>query len=63
MALSETYLAWETELKEKSREEGRQEEKVVIALNMLRGNISPDVVAEITGLRIAQIQQLQNADQ
>jgi hypothetical protein len=45
-----------------SRQEGRQEEKVTIALNMLRGNIAPDVVAEVTGLTIAQIQQLQTSN-
>jgi predicted transposase YdaD len=52
-------VAWETELKGTSRQEGRQEEKVTIALNMLQRHISPDVVAEVTGLSIAQVQQLQ----
>jgi hypothetical protein len=37
MALSEAYVAWETELKGASRQEGRQEEKVAIALNSCRG--------------------------
>jgi predicted transposase/invertase (TIGR01784 family) len=67
MALSEAYVAWETELKgtsrQEGRQEGRQEEKVTIALNMLQRSIAPDVVAEVTGLTIAQIQQLAIADQ
>jgi hypothetical protein len=63
MALSEAYMAWETELKGASCQEGRQEEKVAIALNMLQRNIPPDVVAEVTGLTIAEIQQLQTTAQ
>jgi hypothetical protein len=63
MALSEAYVAWETELKGASRQEGRQEEKVAIALNMLQRHIAPDVVAEVTGLTMEQIRQLQTTEQ
>ncbi len=55
MALSEAYVAWETELKGASR----QEEKMAIALNMLRDSLPLEQIARFTGLTIAQIQQLQ----
>jgi hypothetical protein len=55
MALSEAYLTWEAELLGASR----QQEKESIALNMMRKNMSLDVVAEVTGLTIAQLQMLQ----
>jgi hypothetical protein len=68
MALSEAYLAWETELKETSREEGLREgllegeEKraMAIALNLLNQGIAMEVITKATGLTIAQIQQLQD---
>lgn len=59
MALSETYLAWEAELKGMSRQEGRQEEKTVIALNLLQKNMPLELVAEVTGLTIAELQKIQ----
>jgi predicted transposase/invertase (TIGR01784 family) len=63
MALSEAYLAWETELKDTSREEGLQEgeEKSAkaIALSLLNQGIAIEVITKATGLTIAQIQQLQ----
>jgi hypothetical protein len=59
MALSEAYVAWETELKEKSREEGAQRTASAIVLNMLHDNLPLAQIARLTGLTIAQIQQLQ----
>jgi predicted transposase/invertase (TIGR01784 family) len=64
IALSEAYLAWETELKETSREEGLQEGEEkrfrAIALNLLNQGIATEVITKATGLTIAQIQQLQD---
>jgi hypothetical protein len=60
MALSEAYLAWETELKEASREEGEQRRAMAIALNLLNQGIAMEVITKATGLTIAQIQQLQD---
>jgi len=39
--------------------EGKVEEKNQIALNMLRSNISTDLVAQFTGLTLKQIEKLQ----
>jgi hypothetical protein len=52
MALSEAYLAWETELKETSKER----KAMAIALNLLNQGISIEVITKATGLTIAQIQ-------
>jgi hypothetical protein len=63
MALSEAFLAWEQNTQEQSkqegRQEGRQEERLDIALNMLRRHLALETIAEVTGLTIAQLQQLQ----
>jgi hypothetical protein len=56
MALSEAFLAWE----QQTQEQSKQEEKRAIALNMLRKNLDLETIAEVTGLAIDQIQQLQN---
>jgi hypothetical protein len=55
MALSEAYLAWETELKETSE----QRKAMAIALSLLNQGIAMEVITKATGLTIAQIQQLQ----
>ena len=47
---------------EEGREEGREEERRSLALKMLQENISLEAIVRITGLSIAQLQQLQ-ADQ
>jgi predicted transposase/invertase (TIGR01784 family) len=76
MALSEAYLAWETELKETSREEGLREglqeglreglqegeerRAIAIAQNLLTQGIAIEIITKATGLTIAQIQQLQD---
>jgi hypothetical protein len=56
MALSEAYLAWETELKETSEER----KAIAIAQNLLTQGIAIEVITKATGLTIAQIQQLQD---
>ncbi|MEA5620195.1 flagellar assembly protein H, partial [Cronbergia sp. UHCC 0137] len=38
---------------------GKAEEKTLIALNMLRSGLSIDLIAQITGLSLEQIQKLQ----
>jgi predicted transposase YdaD len=55
MALSEAFLAWEQETKSKERQ--------AIALNMLKKNLSLETIAEVTGLTIVQLQQLQAENQ
>ena len=47
---------------EEGREEGREEERRSLALKMLHENIPLEAIIRITGLSIAQLQQLQ-ADQ
>ena len=38
---------------------GKTQERNQIALNMLRSNIAPDLVAQLTGLTLKQVQKLQ----
>jgi predicted transposase/invertase (TIGR01784 family) len=67
MALSEAYLAWETELKETSREEGLREglhegeerRARAIAITMLQDNLPVEQIVRFTGLTLAQVQQIQ----
>jgi predicted transposase/invertase (TIGR01784 family) len=47
------------EAKSEGKLEGRQEERQEIAINLLRRNLPLETTAEVTGLTIAQIQQLQ----
>jgi predicted Rossmann fold nucleotide-binding protein DprA/Smf involved in DNA uptake len=56
MALSEAFLAWEEQKETQSREAERRS----IALNLLRENISLEMIARTTGLTIASLQQLQS---
>lgn len=55
MALSEAFLAWEQQKETQSRQAERQ----AIALKMLRKTLPLETIAEVTGLTIAQLQQLQ----
>jgi predicted transposase/invertase (TIGR01784 family) len=63
MALSEAYLAWETELKETSREEGllegEERRATDMARTMLQDNLPVEQIVRFTGLTLAQVQQLQ----
>ncbi|WNZ22499.1 hypothetical protein HJG54_06240 [Leptolyngbya sp. NK1-12] len=44
---------------EKGLQQGREEERRILTLNLLREGVSPEVIARATGLAIEQIQQLQ----
>jgi predicted transposase/invertase (TIGR01784 family) len=75
MALSEAYLAWETELKETSREEGLREglqeglreglqegeerRARAMAITMLQDNLPVEQIVRFTSLTLAQVQQIQ----
>jgi hypothetical protein len=58
MALSEAFLTWERE-KEMQTE---MQTKEAIALNFLRQGLTVEVVAQGTGLTIAQVEAIQAAD-
>ncbi len=72
MALSQAYLEWEKEVelrgelrgKQEGKQEGellgKQQGKQEVALNMLRGGIPVEQIAQFTGLSLQQIQQLQS---
>ncbi len=60
MAFSAAFLALEQASENKGRQEGRQEKEIEVALNMLRKQLDLETIAEVTGLPIAQIQQLQS---
>jgi predicted transposase YdaD len=53
---TEEFLAWEQVVENR----GRQERAHEIVLNMLRKQLDLETIAEVTGLTIAQIQQLQS---
>ncbi|MCA6604443.1 MAG: flagellar assembly protein H, partial [Pseudanabaena sp. M007S1SP1A06QC] len=44
--------------KAKGLAKGKAEERNQIALNMLRSNITVDVIAQVTGLTVKQVQKL-----
>ncbi|PNW40952.1 UNVERIFIED_CONTAM: hypothetical protein BEN50_14630 [Euhalothece sp. KZN 001] len=50
----------ELQAKEEGRKEGQKEEKQAVALNLLRMGLSPEQVAQGTGLSLEQIQELQS---
>jgi predicted transposase/invertase (TIGR01784 family) len=43
-------------------EQGKEQERKSIALNLLRKSISLETIAEVTGLTIEQLQQLRSSD-
>ena len=45
--------------KEKGKDKGKIEEKQTIAINMLNDSLSLEQISRLTGLSIAQLQQLQ----
>lgn len=49
----------QTRVYQEAKSEGKQEERQEIAINLLRRNLPLETIAEVTGLTIAQIQQLQ----
>jgi hypothetical protein len=56
MALSEAFLTWEQE----TQEQIKAQERMAIALNMLRENVPLEQVSRFTGLSMEQLQQLQS---
>ena len=76
MALSQAYLEWEKEVELRGKQEGellgeqrgkqegellgKQKAKQEVALNMLRGGIPVEQIAQFTELSLQQIQQLQS---
>ncbi len=59
-ATEETEMPLLSHLELQAKEEGRQEEKQAVALNLLRMGLSAEQVAQGTGLSLEQIQQLQS---
>lgn len=55
----EILLEGKAEGKAEGKIEGKIEAANQIALNMLRSGISPDLIAQFTGLSLEQIQKLQ----
>jgi hypothetical protein len=55
MALSEAFLTWEQETQERSK----VQERLTIALNLLKENVPVEMIARTTGLTLDQIQQIQ----
>lgn len=58
----ERQMPYVTSIEQMGIEKGREEERQLIARNMLRKNMPLETIAEVTGLTISQLQQLQ-ADQ
>jgi predicted transposase/invertase (TIGR01784 family) len=60
MAFSEAFLAWEQEVINRGRQKGLQEIETEMVLKMLHKQLDLETIAEVTGLPIEQIQQLQS---
>ena len=58
--IMEHTTTWEEQGIEKGLEQGVAQATQAIALNMLRQSMPVEMIAELTGLTIAQLQQLQN---
>ena len=59
MQASPMYQEMESRAREEARAWAKEEIGQSIALNMLRKNLPLDTIAEVTGMTIAQLQQLQ----
>jgi predicted transposase/invertase (TIGR01784 family) len=59
MKESVIYQEWIQEGIAEGKAKGKAEERQTIALNMLRKNMSLDIIAEVTGLPIEQLRQIQ----
>jgi predicted transposase/invertase (TIGR01784 family) len=53
-------MPYVTSIEQMGIEQGKEQERQLIALNMLQENISLETIARITGLTIEQLQQLQS---
>jgi predicted HTH domain antitoxin len=56
----EQQMPYVTSIEQMGIEQGKEQERQTIALNMLQENISLETIARITGLTIEQLQQLQS---
>jgi predicted transposase/invertase (TIGR01784 family) len=61
--IMKNLTSWEERGVEKGIEQGRDAERRAIALNLLRKNLPLDTIAEVTGLSIEQLEQLQRSEQ
>ena len=62
-SVMQIVTSWMEQGLEQGLEQGRQEAQTAIALNLLKQRISIEVIAQATGLTIAQLQQLQASQQ
>jgi predicted transposase/invertase (TIGR01784 family) len=62
-SVMQIVTSWMEQGLEQGLEQGRQEAQTAIALNLLKQRISLEVIAQATGLTIAQLQQLQASQQ
>jgi predicted transposase/invertase (TIGR01784 family) len=56
----EKKMPYITSIEQMGHQKGREAEKEAIALNLLRENISLEIIARTTGLSLEQLEQLQN---
>ncbi len=63
MKESVIYQEWEQEITQRANQQARQDERETIALNMLQENMPLEAIVRVTGLTIAQLQQLQASQQ
>ena len=56
----EQQMPYVTSIERMGIEQGKEQKRQTIALNMLQENISLETIARITGLTIEQLQQLQS---
>jgi predicted transposase/invertase (TIGR01784 family) len=56
----ENQMPYVTSIEQMAEAKGEERQKQTIALNMLRKNIPLETIAELTGLTIDQLQQLQS---
>ena len=55
-------MPYVTSIERMGIEQGKEQERQSIALNLLRKNIPLETIAEVTGLTIEQLQQLRSSD-
>jgi predicted transposase/invertase (TIGR01784 family) len=56
----EKKMPYITSIEQMGHQKGREAERQAIALNLLRENISLEIIARTTGLSLEQLEQLQN---
>ena len=58
----EQQMPYVTSIERMGIEQGKEQERQSIALNLLRKNIPLETISEVTGLTIEQLQQLRSSD-